>query len=242
MALEGNAEYALARVQARHGARPVPSEWRRLESSHDLGQFLEAARSSLFGPWIATLDRNRDIHVIERTLRQSWRDYVRKVASWHPRRWQAWLNWIEWLPTLELIAQLGRKDSRPAWIQADPILGAAPGAGSALELFAPAISGTVVVTELWLSRWRALQPSVDGDTTQLLAMVAKAVREYVQRLGLEDADTAALNERLRERLRRVFRAAAGSPVASLCHLALMALDFERLRGDLLSRALFAHGG
>jgi hypothetical protein len=30
-------------------------------------------------------------------------------------------------------------------------------------------------------------------------------------------------------------------VATLCHLALMALDFERLRGGLVNRSLFARG-
>jgi hypothetical protein len=249
MLLEGNVEYALTRVQSQYGSRPDSSEWRRLEASHDLGQYLEGARSSIFGPWISSLDRNRDAHVIERTLRSAWRSYVSTVAAWHPRRWQSWLTWLEWLPTLGLIARLERGDLMPAWLLADPILGsAAQGAsaersvsvkGTALAIFEPSIAGRVPLAELWLARWRELRPPVDAFTEQLLAAVSRAVQEHARMLALEGADGVTLRNQLRERLDKLFRAAAGTVVATLCHLALMALDFERLRGGLVNRSLFA---
>jgi hypothetical protein len=37
----------------------------------------------------------------------------------------------------------------------------------------------------------------------------------------------------------LFRAAAGTVIATLCHLALLALELERLRGGLIDRCLFA---
>jgi hypothetical protein len=58
---------------------------------------------------------------------------------------------------------------------------------------------------------------------------------------LADVNAVALRDELRERLNRLFRAAAGTLVATLCHLTLMALDFERLRGGLVNRSLFARG-
>jgi hypothetical protein len=251
MSLEGNVEYALTRVQSEYGARLDTNEWRRLEASHDLGQYLEAARSSIFGPWVAALDRSRDAHFIERTLRGAWRSYVRTIVGWHPRRWQPWLTWLEWLPTLGLIARFEHAGSVPAWLLADPILGpAARGAsaerpvavnGSALAFFEPAIAGRVPLAELWLTRWRELRPPVDAFTEQLLAGVSRAVQEHARMLALEGADAVALRAQLRERLNKLFRAAAGTLVATLCHLALMALDFERLRGGLVNRSLFARG-
>jgi hypothetical protein len=237
MALEGNLDYALTRVQSQYGARPDPSAWRHLEASHDLGQYLEAARGSIFGPWIASLDRNRDVHAIERTLRAAWRSYVGAVAAWHPHRWQSWLRWLEWLPSLGLITQLEHVDPVPAWLAADPILGRR----TALSVFEPAISGRVPLAQLWLARWRKLRPPVDDSTERLLAGVAKAVREHAQGLALQGIDAVALREQLRARLNRLFHVAAGTPVATLCHLALMALDFERLRGGLVDRRLFSHG-
>ena len=252
MSLEGNIEYALTRVQSQYGSRPDMSEWRRLEASHDLGQYLEGTRNSIFGPWVSSLDRNRDAHAIERTLRGAWRSYVRTVASWHPRGWQAWLTWLEWLPTLGLIAWLKHAGPAPAWLLADPILGAAArGAsaerpvavkGTALAVFEPAIAGRVPLAELWLARWRELRPPLDAFTEQLLAAVSRAVQEHVRMLALDGADAVALRDQLRERLNTLFRAAAGTVVATLCHLALMALDFERLRGGLVNRSLFSRGG
>jgi hypothetical protein len=251
MSLEGNIEYALTRVQSQYGNRPDSSEWRRLEASHDLGQYLEAARGSIFGPWVATLDRSREVHVIERSLRCAWRSYVRTVAAWHPQPWQPWLAWLEWLPTLGLIALLEHAGPVPAWLLADPILGPAvrrasaerPVAvkGTALTVFEPAIAGRVPLADLWLARWRELRPPIDAFTEQLLASVSRTVQEYSRMLALEGADAVALRDQLRERLNKLFRAAAGTLVATLCHLALMALDFERLRGGLVNRALFARG-
>jgi hypothetical protein len=252
MSLEGNVEYALTRVQSEYGARPDTNEWRRLEASHDLGQYLEAARSSIFGPWVATLDRSRDAHFIERTLRGAWRSYVRTVAAWHPRRWQPWLIWLEWLPTLGLIARLERAGPMPAWLLADPIVGpVARGSsaerladvnGTALAVFEPAITGRVPLGELWLAHLQELRPPVDAFTEQLLAAVSRAVQEHTRMLALEGANGVALRDQLRKRFDRLFRAAAGTVVATLCHLALMALDFERLRGGLVNRSLFARGG
>lgn len=251
MSLEGNVDYALTRVQSQHGSRPDTSAWRRLEASHDLGQYLEGTRSSIFGPWVSSLDRKRDVHAIERTLRAAWRSYVKSVASWHPRGWQPWLTWLEWLPTLGLIGRLGRSEAVPAWLLADPLLGPvargtpperlAAVKGTALAVFEPAITGRVALAELWLARWRAMRPPVDAFTEQLLAAVSRAMQEHARRLAVEGADGVALRDQLRERLDTLFRAAAGTVVASLCHLALMALDFERLRGGLVNRSLFAPG-
>ena len=216
MSLEGNIEYAATRVQSQHGARPDQVQWRRLEASHDLGQYLEGARGSLFGPWIASLDRHRDVHDIERTLRGAWRHYVRTVAGWHPRRWQSWLIWLEWLPTL--------------------------GLGARVADYEPAIAKQLPDFELWLTRWRTLRPPAEADTEQYLAAVFKALREYARQNELASTDSVAPRERLRARLERIFRAAAGTAVATLCHLGLMALDLERLRGGLVNRSLFAVGG
>jgi hypothetical protein len=251
MSLEGNVEYALTRVQSQYGNRPDTYQWRRLEASHDLGQSLEAARSSIFGPWVSSLDRSREAHVIERTLRGAWRSYVRTVAAWHPRPWQPWLTWLEWLPTLGLIAPLKNAAPVPEWLLADPIVGPAARRASAerpvavtgtvLAAFEPAIAGRVPLAELWLARWRKLRPPVDAFTEQLLAAVCRTVQAHTRRLAVEGANGVALRDQLRERLSKLFRTAAGTLVATLCHLALMALDFERLRGGLVNRSLFARG-
>jgi hypothetical protein len=249
MVPDGNMEYALARVQAQYGERPDASHWRRLEAAHDLGQYLDAARASKLADWVAGLDRTRDAHAIERSLRVAWRLYAGRVARWHPARWGPWLGWLEWLPSLSLLAALARPEPVPAWLLADPLCGPiAPGAlseriaalkGTPMAPFEPAISGRVGIAELWRSRWDALRPPLDAHTAQLLAQLSRALRSYVHRIAESsvDSDSAALRAQLIERLTKTFRAAAGTVIASVCHLSLTAFDFERLRGGLVKRAL-----
>ncbi len=174
------------------------------------------------------------------------------VAGWHPRQWQAWLTWLEWLPTLGLIARLKSADSMPDWLLADPLLGPVAAKTSAerpatlkrseLAVFGPAIAGRVPLRELWLTHWWNLRPRMDALTEERLKAFSTVVEEHARGLTQEGANGVALRDHLQERLNRQFRAAAGTVVATLCHLALMALDFERLRGGLVNRTLFARGG
>ena len=52
--------------------------------------------------------------------------------------------------------------------------------------------------------------------------------------------TARLREQLAARLRSAFRRFRFQPATSCAYLALTALDLERLRGDLVQRALFSN--
>jgi hypothetical protein len=248
MLLEGNIQYALTRVQAQYGRRLAAGDWRRLEATHGLGPYLEGARSTSLAPWVSSLDRHRDAHVMERSLRLTWHRYVNAVAAWHPRRWQPWLAWLEWLPTLPFVARLARPEPAPAWLVADSSIGAvargtpaerlAALEGTALAPFAPAITGQVPAGELWVAHWQQLRPPADALTEQFMTAACAVVQQQARQLATDDADVATLRNRLQERLTRLFRTAAGTVVATLCYLGLMALDVERLRGGLTTRALF----
>jgi hypothetical protein len=50
-------------------------------------------------------------------------------------------------------------------------------------------------------------------------------------------EAVGLRQSLTARLERLFRRAAFTPSAALCFLALAALDFLRLRGEILRRAV-----
>jgi hypothetical protein len=251
MTAEGNLDYALARVHARHGLRLQESGWRRLEAARDLGQFLDAVSATRLAPWVASLDPTRDAHVIERTLRVEWRRYVDGVASWHPRPWQAWLAWWAWLPSLSLLARLARPEPAPDWLLADPVCGPiAPGNpvdraaalhGTALAPLQAAILGRIPVGEAWRTHWQALTPRSDARTRELLDLLLRAAAAHAGSLLIDDGTSAlALRSELGERLRKLFRAAEGSVAATACHLALLALELERLRGGLVSRWAFPH--
>jgi hypothetical protein len=235
---EGNLPYAAARVQARHGLRLDEPAWRRIEAGRDLGQYLEAARGSALAAWIVRIEATHDTHVIERTLRSEWREYVRTVASWHPREWQDWVDWWSWLPLLPLVARLADPEPVPAWMLADPVFGpvglgtpserAAALAATPLAALAAAVRAAGTVGTAWRTEAGRRVPPADGDTRAQLALLMHS----------SGAGTAAAVPAAAAALLRLFRAAAGSAVASGCHLALLALDFERLRGGLVVRSLF----
>ena len=234
---EGNLPYAAARVQARHGLRLDEPAWRRIEASRHLGEYLEATRRSALAAWTARIAAAHDAHVIERTLRGEWREYVRALAGWHPREWQDWLEWWSWLPLLPLIARLADPEPVPVWMLADPVCGpiavGAPGERAAalehtpLAPLVPAVRAAAAIGPARrveaARRWPATDAETRAQLTRLMASTGAAS-------GAAVAGTAAA-------LLRLFRAAAGGAVASGCHLALLSLDFERLRGGLVVRSL-----
>jgi hypothetical protein len=87
--------------------------------------------------------------------------------------------------------------------------------------------------------WRSLWPQRHADNRALLD-IAATINAHVERLGRAGLqETSAPYRRdLVLRLTRMFRRHSGSPAALFCHLALVALDLERLRGDLIRRRLF----
>jgi len=223
----GNLDYASARVRARHGARLTERDWERVEAIGGLAECLDALRTTSLARWAAPLDSTDDSHGLERALRAQWRRYVDEVASWHPIANQPWLVWLAWLPSLSLIAQFARPEPAPAWLLADPLLGPLA-AGEPLErstamertALAPLVPGVRAAQPLlvlWQAQWRRLAPR----------------REPMAR----EVDTSGTRESAGE-LARLYRACAGTIVASACHLLMLALDLERLRGILVIRCLF----
>ena len=235
---EGNLPYAAARVQARHGRRADESVWRRVEVAPDLGQYLESVRRGALAGWVAAIDKEHDAHAVERSLRAAWREYVHAVAGWHPREWQAWIDWWRWLPLLPLISRLARPQALPPWFLADPVCGPiATGslveradALGATELapLAAAVRGEAAIGVAWLAHAARLAPRVDQESAEWLGRL----------MGSLDAGEDRLHVRPARGLLQLFRAAAGTAVASGCHLALLSLDLERLRGGLVVRSLF----
>lgn len=250
MAIEGNLDYALARVSARHGQRPDDGAWRRLEASRDLSHYVTAARSGALAQWVSSVEDGHDCHAIERMLRVQWQRYVDGVAAWHPRAWQAWLAWLAWLPGLSLLAQLARPEAVPSWLLADPLYGpislGTPGdranalAHTALAALRPVVADGAAPGDAWSAQWQLLQPPADGGTQYFLQRLKVALEQH-RRVLQGAGDSEPLRKELANHLQRLFRAAAGTVIATVCHLGLVALDLERLRGGLARRSLFGDG-
>jgi len=241
-------EYALTRVHARHGMRLAEGSWRRLEASRDLGHYLEVLRTSSLAQWVASLDPTWDSHAIERALRNEWRRYVDCVTVWHPQLWQPWLGWLAWLPLLGLLAPLARAAPAPQWLLADPVCGPlalgspeeriAALQRSPLAPLAPALRGRVSLSHAWYTHWQRLAPGGDEPTRQLRSRLCATLERPPEAMLRAQDSSMALRQDLGVRLSQLFRAGAGTVVASACHVALLALDLERLRGGLIGRRIF----
>jgi hypothetical protein len=246
----GSLEFAQARLQSRHGERASETVWHRLETAREFGALLDAARASPLRPWLVGISTPGAPHQIESVLRSHWRAAVAEVAGWMPAAWQPALLWCAAWSDLPVLQHLARGGAPAAWMDDDPdyaALCAAPPAGRAAVVaagrfgpLASAWSAPASMGRAWTAEWQRRLPRPLGGSEDSLAQVAAALRQH-------DAAFAAaapgpgwlLRRSLQARLSLLLRRAALEPAAAFAHVALCALDFERLRGELLSRVLFA---
>jgi hypothetical protein len=215
--------YAQARLQACHGRMAGAAAWQALEASRTAGHYLALARGGPLAEWVDALEDPADAHRIERHLRARWRRRVDLVARWQPARWRPAVRWFGALYELSLID--ARHDAGAA---APPDL-----TGDALL---PALGDTDsrTIAQRWLAEWQRLLPPDAVDA----ALLRRPAELLLPRLRGADGERGAADEATRRALQRLFRRHGASALAALAHLALLALDVERLRGGLVVRVLF----
>lgn len=245
--------FAQVRLQARNGVRPGMADWKVLEGARSLAHYLERTRSGGLARFTDRIGAGDDGHMIELRLREARRAYVGEVAGWAPPGWQAAVHWCAVLPELPLVAFLLQGGEAWPWMAADPFiapLAVGPVASRRerlaemrLATLAPAdrpVGGNADgLDRAWLDRWKALWPVCPADERahldRLIAAVARSSRLSTE---VETGTPAALlRGALVTRLSALFRAASPGPAALFCHLALVALDIERLRGGMMRRRL-----
>lgn len=240
--------YAQTRLQARHGLRPLEAVWRRLASTGDLANYLVAARRTPLRPWIEGIQSAESSHVLESHLRQQFRHYVEHVAHWLPVEWRACITWMGQLPDLPALLFLLQAEAAPGWMRDDANLGefitdsnsavSDSLLGSDRAYVSKAWQDGVPLYEAWYEQWRRFWPA----NTRLQSGLIDLGRLVRQHLRDEQAATlpasGQLQESLAAGLNAAFRRYSFKPAAACAHLGLVALDLERLRGELLHRALF----
>ncbi len=244
----GSLEYAHARLHARHGQRVGEADWRRIEVVREFAPLLELARGTSLRPWLVGISADSSVHQVEASLRGHWRALVDEVVAWMPRPWQASLAWCAVLPDLALVQHLARGGETAAWMQVDrvwrelsgaqpqarrAVLGAGPFAALAVAWPAPQ-----TMAQAWQTEWQRRlpkPPSAAGDT---LGPVVRALLDHGRAFaGAALGEGWLLRSSLHARLSLLLRRAAVEPAAAFIHLALCALDLERLRAELLRRML-----
>ena len=243
--------YVQARLQARHGERLTEEDWHRLEAAHSFEHFLDRAQGTALARFTAPLNATMTSHVVERLLRLAWRSYVAEIASWLDRDWQPAVLWTAHIADLPAIAALLRGET-PAWAKDDAQLtiladGEVPQRIAALEKsplapLAPESDRPPRLAERWSAHWQSLWPHSGTTEARALRGFTTLLETHAAQLALAaPPDTSAPHRlELAKSLTRLFRRHAASPVAVFSHLALVALDVERLRGNLIRRRLFGH--
>lgn len=262
MSADPSLEYGYARLSARLAARPDERLWRQLRSARSLQAAIDTVRGSVAAPYAAGVAMRGTIDEIELSFRQHLRSRIREVVSWAPQAWRPALRWTETLLDLPALQHL-LGDAALPWMQADPHL-AAYSAGDRIARRARLSSGPLAalvaaahearaptrrgrpahrgdqvhpLLRAWLAQWQQRWPACDGEQRAALVRLQSTVQAHVVAFAALPAEaTATARERLGERLRRQLHDAAGQPAALFAYLLLVALDLERLRGEIVLRA------
>jgi hypothetical protein len=239
--------YTQTRLQARHGMRPNKQEWRMVEGQKELASFLQSARQTSLRPWVLSMHAQDNSHLLEATLRQLYRNYVDEVVIWLPSPWRASVQWVKYLLDLPSLQYLLSGNTAPTWMRDDPqIKQFTPTYLEARiqvmqkSVYAPLIaarqSGKTLLTG-WTEHWRSLWPQEKSNRSivKLIALFNQHLANFQQ---LSPQLAWKSRETLATKLTIMFRQFSYQPVAAFIHLALIALDLERLRGDVIQRCLF----
>jgi len=248
----GDLDYALARVAARFGERPGEAAWRSLTVIRGMPALLDVARSSSFRRWVAGIALEADPHAIEAALRANRRVLVDEVRLWMPAEWQAAIAWAGVLVELPVAQYLARGGAPLPWMGDDAVFGdlahdahdaQAPGADGPLAALAATWSEPDGLVRAWRAEWQRRIPAAARSDRALLDAFARVVAQHHAALAEPAARDGVLPRRtLVSRLALLYRHAISDPAAAFIFLALSALDMERLRGELLRRAIFPRFG
>ncbi|GAB4467878.1 MAG: hypothetical protein OHK0044_08910 [Burkholderiaceae bacterium] len=259
-------EYAYARTSARLAQRPDERLCTQLHSARSVGAALDAVRGSAAAAYVSGVTWPAPLADLELAFRQQWRTRVDEVARWAPDGWRAALRWTAHLIDLPALVHLVSEAPVPPWLRADPVLApyalddrgerrARLAAGTfaplalALEAAEPhprQLDATArqrarlhVALRAWEREWHARWPACDEEARTGLDRLAARIAAHVARFGTVAADDApAARQRLAADVAARLRRFPAQPAALFAYLAIVALDLERLRGEILVRAAF----
>lgn len=249
MILTSQFAYSQTRLQARHGKRPDEQTWRQLEAQQELANFLQNARRSPLRPWVLSMHTNDDWHLLEHTLLQQLHLYIEHVANWQPSSWRAAVRWARQLLYLPSLQYLLSGNTAPAWMLQDPHLKPFTSTDMNQRLLAMQQSDSAPVVnawhdgyplpEAWLQHWQQLWPDDHSASSRPLNKIGALLLRHIESFRhLHPYQGWQEREKLAKNLCILFRRYSQQPATAFLHLALVALDVERLRGNIMQRALF----
>ncbi|MGZ5237495.1 MAG: hypothetical protein ACXWCV_14375 [Caldimonas sp.] len=245
----GSLEYAQARVNARHGERLREATWQRIEAVRAVAPLLDLARTTALRPWLDGIAADSSVHEVDAALRGHWRTLVAEVAAWMPASWRRSLAWCAVLVDLAPLQHLARGGEAAPWMHDDAVwreLGALPPGERPAALRAGPLAALALawpkpqtMGDAWLAEWQRRSPRPSGEAGEILGLALRTLVEHRRSFASAPAGQGwQLRQALRSRLALLLRKATLTPAAAFVHLALCALDLERLRAELLRRLAF----
>ena len=241
--------YVQTRLQARHGLRPTEYTWNHLASQNELASYLQSARRSALRPWVLSLHVNDNYHTMEALLIHQYRLYIQEIAFWLTSPWREIVLWIKRLPDLPALQHLLMGNTAALWMLNDPQL--KPFTNSNMEQRIEALRqsdcGPLVdgwqngssLVDAWLVHWHSLLSEQKPKFTHSINSLVQLLKTHVENFHhLNVSQTWNARTDLTNKLTFLFRRHPFEPVAAIVHLALVALDLERLRADIMQRAVF----
>lgn len=242
--------YLQARVQARYEQLADNDIWTQLGAVEDFSAYLEESRATRLAPLISGISAQSNSHDIDLSVRRLFLQYVIELSSWMPQAWRSTTLWLQWLPDIPLLSYLLKEQHPAAWMYHDKRLAlmledqdvnveqalTTAGAGC---LITEGTSAAAMLS-MWQQQWPTLWPAWPGHFRRGIEDLIALLREYqVYFSALAISETWSARNELQRTLRLFFRRYLLQPATAFTYLALMSLQLERLRAELIQRLLFS---
>jgi hypothetical protein len=224
--IAGDTDYALSRWQARSADRVRTEQWRQIGSARSVAGVLELLRAGGGARWVQGLGDCSNPHRLEAHLRARYREQIEELSGWADPGWQTALRWCARLVDLPALRQSGFTGD-----------GAGLADWSAADLEAFALAGAeraTAVDDAWLAQLRLRLPHLDADDRAEFELLLRIVADHRRRFcALPAGNGWPEREDLQHRLSTRLRRNGLSPVQLLTAAALLWLEHERVRGELV---------
>lgn len=226
--------YAQARLHARLKGRLSETDWQMLGGSRHFGNCLDVINQTAAANVTSRLDRTNTVHDVERVLREEWSAIVFEISNWLPEKWQSSTQWLVVLPHLRRFDYSPKNDGIPGWLRLEMEFGQLT---KGMHPGERAGYSKRDIAETWRNEWNSRLP--DKRYVEIFSADLKPLLDrYLGNQTRNVSEAGKTWQELGRHLKGLFRKHTQTPTAVFAYLGLIALDFERLRGVLVSHIVF----
>jgi len=241
--------YMQARVQAGYAQLADNALWSKLGAIDEYSAYLEECRTTSLSSLVAGISTQSNSHNIDLAFRHVFLHYVVELSSWVPKPWQPVILWLQWLPEIPLISYLLNEQYPIGWTYDNKCLsimsvGQDMNVSQALHKAGAGCliskgTSVAIMLNMWQHQWPILWPNHSHHfTLGIKELIEILQNNYIRFKGLSRQEAWKARDELRKTLRLFFRRHLLQPATALVYIALMSLQLERLRAELLHRLLY----